>query len=75
MLGTDIEITDIAGSAISVSIPAGSQPGSQLRLRNRGFNIRGTSARGNAFIQLEVTIPKLQPEDQTKTIVDLQNEK
>lgn len=75
MFGTDIEITDIDGSTISISVPAGSQPGSQLRLRNRGFNVRGTSVRGNAFIQLEITIPKLNPEDQTKTIVDLQSEK
>lgn len=75
MCGTDVEITDIDGSTIQITVPAGSQPGSQLRLRNRGFNVRGTSARGNAFITLEIFIPKLGPEDQTKSIIDLQAEK
>lgn len=75
MFGSEVEITDIAGSVIQISIPAGSQPGSQLRLRNRGFNVRGTSAKGNAFITLEVHIPKLNPEDQDKMVIDLQAEK
>lgn len=75
MCGTDVEITDIDGSTIQITVPPGSQPGSQLRLRNRGFNVRGTSARGNAFITIEVSIPKLGPEDQNKTIIDLQAEK
>jgi len=74
MFGADVEITDIDGSTIQITVPAGSQPGSQLRLRNRGFNVRGTSARGNAFIAIEVHIPKLGPEDQNKTIIDLQAE-
>ena len=75
MFGADIEITDIAGSQIQITVPAGSQPGSQLRLRGRGFNVRGTSVRGNAFITLEVVIPKLNTDDQFKTIVDLQDKK
>lgn len=72
MCGADVEITDIDGSTIQITVPAGSQPGSQLRLRNRGFNVRGMNTRGNAFITIEVHIPKLGPEDQTKTIIDLQ---
>ena len=61
MFGSAIDVADIDGSIIQITIPSGSQPGSQLRLRNRGFNVRGTSARGNAFITLEVAIPKLNP--------------
>ena len=74
MFGTTIEITEISGSAIEVNIPAGTQPGSQLRLRNRGMNIRNNSERGNAFLTIEVVIPKLDLSDRDKTIVDIENE-
>jgi curved DNA-binding protein len=73
MSGTTIEIKEISGTFIEVDIPAGTQPGTQLRLRNRGMNIRGTNQRGNAFLTVEVTIPKLQPEDLLRTVVDLVN--
>ncbi len=75
MFGTSIEITDISGSAIEVSVPPGSQHGSQLRLKGRGLNIRGTNERGNAFLTIEVSIPKLDPEDRNKTILDVETKK
>lgn len=75
MFGTTVEIEDISGSQIEVSIPAGSQPGAQLRLKGRGLNIRGTSERGNAFLNIEVIIPKLDPEDRTKTILDVEDKR
>lgn len=75
MFGTTVEITDIGGTTIEVAVPAGSQPGSQLRLKNRGLNIRGSSERGNAFLTIEVAIPKLDPEDRFKTILDVENKK
>jgi len=75
MFGTTVEIEDINGSLIEVLVPAGTQPGSQLRLKNRGLNIRGSSERGNAFLTIEVIVPKLDPEDRTKTILDVENKK
>lgn len=73
MFGTSVEIEEISGSTIEINIPPGTQPGSQLRLRNRGMNIRGTSERGNAFLTVEVVIPKLDPEDREKSIIDIEN--
>jgi curved DNA-binding protein len=75
MFGTTVEITDISGTTIEVAVPSGSQPGSQLRLKGRGLNIRGSTERGNAFLTIEVVIPKLDPEDRTKTILDVENKK
>ncbi len=75
MFGTTVEIQDIAGSLIQVSVPPGSQHGSQLRLKGRGMNIRGSNEKGNAFLEIEVAIPKLDPEDRTKTILDVENKK
>ncbi|CAB4241741.1 chaperone protein DnaJ [uncultured Caudovirales phage] len=73
MFGTTIELNEISGSLIEVNIPAGTQPGSQLRLRNRGMAIRNSNERGNAFLVIEVTIPKLDPSDRDKTIVDIED--
>lgn len=75
MFGTTVEIQDISGSTIEVSVPPGSQHGSQLRLKGRGLNVRGSNERGNAFLNIEVAIPKLDPEDRTKTILDVENKK
>ena len=72
MIGSKLMVTDIDGSSIEVSIPAGVQPGAQLRLKNRGMNIRGSSLRGNAFIVVIVKIPQLSSEDMNRSIIDLQ---
>jgi len=68
MLGSEVELTDISGATVQVTVPAGTQPNTQLRLRSRGFNIRGSSQRGNAFITIEVVIPKLDEADRDKLI-------
>lgn len=59
MLGTVIQIKDIDNALLDVSIPPGTQDGTQIRLKNRGFLIRGTNQRTNAFIRIVVEIPLL----------------
>jgi curved DNA-binding protein len=71
MFGTTVELTDIGGSQIQITIPAGTQSRSQLRLKEKGLNIRGTNRRGNAFLEVIVQIPKLSEEDKAKRIIDL----
>lgn len=73
MFGTTINLTEIDGTAIEVTVPAGTQPGSQLRLRGKGFRARGTDARGNAFIEIKVELPKLNEDDKQRPIVDFIN--
>jgi curved DNA-binding protein len=72
MLGTTTEFDDIGGTRVQVTIPPGTQSRSQLRLKGKGMNIRGTLYRGNAFLEVVVKIPALTNEDKTKTIIDLQ---
>jgi curved DNA-binding protein len=73
MLGTTVEFDDIGGTTMQITIPSGTQSRSQLRLKNKGMNIRGSTNRGNAFLEVIVRIPALTEEDKTKTIVDLQD--
>ena len=75
MCGATAKIIDIDETEIEITIPPGTQHGTQLRLRNRGFNIIGSTARGNGYVNVRVKIPAISEEDQLKTIVDLQAEK
>lgn len=72
MFGSTIELTEIGGSTIQVTVPPGTQSKSQLRLRDKGLNIRGSTQRGNAFLEVIVSIPSLSDSDKSKTIIDLE---
>ena len=56
-LGGDIEVPTIDGGRSRVKVPAGSQSGRQMRLRNKGMpGLRG-SGHGDMFIELAVETP------------------
>jgi curved DNA-binding protein len=73
MLGTTVEFDDISGTKMQITVPPGTQSRSQLRLKNKGMNIRGSTARGHAFLEVVVRIPALAEEDKSKTVIDLQD--
>lgn len=74
MFGSVIKILDISGTQLEVTVVPGTQPGTQIRLKERGFNIRGTQHRGHAFLLIQIEIPKLNQEDRSKLIIDFENE-
>ena len=56
-LRDSIEVPTIDGN-VAVKIPAGTQPGTKLRLRGRGTkNPKGGSSRGDQYIICNVVIP------------------
>jgi curved DNA-binding protein len=71
MFGSTVELPEIGGSKIQVTVPPGTQSKSKLRLKDKGMNIRGSMARGNAFLEVNVEIPKLSNDDKDKRIIDL----
>jgi len=71
MIGVDYIVTDINGNNIKVTVPAGSQPGSKLRLKGRGLRRFQKNNVGDAYLKIFVTIPKLSPDDLTKPLIDL----
>jgi molecular chaperone DnaJ len=71
LVGADFIITDINGTDIRVTVPAGSQPGSRLRLKGRGLQKFRQSRVGDAYIRLQVSIPKLTEDDLKKPLIDL----
>jgi molecular chaperone DnaJ len=55
-LGADIRVTTLDGKTIKVKVPAGTQNGRMLRVRDEG--VPAGSRRGNLYIKLIVKIPE-----------------
>jgi molecular chaperone DnaJ len=57
-LGGQIEVPTIDGGRSKVTIPAGTQPKDQFRLRGKGFSILRSAARGDMFVEVSVETPQ-----------------
>jgi len=62
ILGSEITLTDIRGEELVARIPPNTQPGTRLRLRDRGLQDQ-SGRRGNILVQLNARIPENIPED------------
>ena len=56
-LGTAIEVPCINGSKVNVKIPAGTQYGKQLRLKDKGMPILRRSSLGDLYIRIIPEVP------------------
>ena len=71
MRGTEFTVRDLQDNIVKVKVPAGTQPGSVLQLKSKGMPVHESlSIRGNMFIKIHITIPKLN-ETQLNKIKDL----
>jgi len=57
-LGTKIEVPTIDGKRLSLKIPAGSQNGSKMRLKGYGMPSMDGRGRGDAYVNINVAVPK-----------------
>ena len=57
MLGTKIWVPGIGGDQHEVRIPAGSQPGEEIRVRGQGIPDLRSGRRGDLVIHLDVIVP------------------
>jgi molecular chaperone DnaJ len=58
VIGDEIEIPTITGETVAMKIPAGTQPGEKLRVRNHGLPRADGYGRGNLVVQIQVDVPK-----------------
>lgn len=56
-LGAEVVVEDLAGASLTIEIPAGTQPGEQIRLVGQGMPRLRTEGRGHLIAHVEVTIP------------------
>ena len=54
--GAEVEVRDILGYNLSLSIPPRTQPGTTFRLRGRGLGQRGGTS-GDMFVRVQAVIP------------------
>ena len=57
VLGTAIEVPIIEGGTARVKIPAGTQTGKQLRLKNKGMPLIRSTMRGDMYIEIVIETP------------------
>jgi len=62
ILGGELPVRDIQGATLNMTIPAGTQPGTQLRLRGRGLRNRQGEA-GDLFVRLQARLPDTIPQE------------
>jgi molecular chaperone DnaJ len=72
-LGTTIEVETFDG-AEKLDIPAGTQPGSVLRIKNRGMPSLRSSGKGDLHIHVRVNVPKNLSERAKHLMEDLARE-
>ena len=56
-LGAEIEVPTLDGR-IALKIPAGTQPGTEFRLRNKGIKHIGRESHGDLYVKVKVAVPK-----------------
>ena len=62
-LGAEVPVSTLDGEE-SLKIPAGTQPGTLLRLRGKGVPVLGSRGRGDLVVQVDVEVPtKLRGEE------------
>lgn len=57
-LGAELEVPTIDGEEVPVQLPAGTQPGEELRVRRAGLPMRGGGPRGDLVLEVEVEVPR-----------------
>lgn len=57
VLGATLKVPTLEG-LVEVKVPAGTQPGEVLRLRNKGLPVYGSRRRGDLNLRIEVKIPE-----------------
>ncbi len=58
VLGTRLEVPTLEGRSAEVDIPAGIQPATVLRLRNKGLPRFGEKGRGDMYLQIGIRVPE-----------------
>ena len=70
IVGCDKRVTGLDGKEFSVTIPAGTQPDTKLRMWQQGLYAMNQSVRGNLIINVKLVTPNLTP-NQRKMAQDL----
>lgn len=65
-LGTTVTVPLLEGGTETLTIPAGSQHGAEIRLRGKGAQAAGDRRRGDYVVRVEIAVPKTLTTEQRK---------
>jgi molecular chaperone DnaJ len=68
VVGDEIEIPTITGETVAMKIPAGTQPGEKLRVRNHGLPRADGYGRGSLVVQVQIEVPKKLTDEQEELL-------
>jgi molecular chaperone DnaJ len=71
-LGTQVEVKGIDGTPVKIAIPAGSQTGENVRVRQQGVPILGGKGRGDLHAFIRVVVPEKLTAEQRKLLEQLE---
>jgi molecular chaperone DnaJ len=73
-LGTEVSLELPDGSVVKADVPAGTQPGAVLTLRDKGVARLDRKGRGNLHVVVEVEVPKRLTKRAKKLLEELESE-
>ena len=73
VLGGEIYVPTLDGK-VKYNMPAGTQPGTRFRLRERGIRPEGSSLRGDQYVTVIVDVPKKITEHQKELLLEFDKE-
>lgn len=75
MIGTQHEIVGIDGRTFLLTIPAGCQPGTRLRIKDQGLYSMNSQHRGNIIVEVQVGIRSITDPAQKQILENLKHSK
>jgi molecular chaperone DnaJ len=72
-LGGEIELPTLEGRG-KLRVPAGTQPGATLRIKNKGIPHRTRGGRGDQLVEIKVEVPTVLTERQRSLLLELASE-
>ncbi len=73
-LGGELEVPTIEGGKIKLKIPAGTQNGDRLKIKDKGMSKYKSSTRGDMYAHIHVEIPKTLTKRQKELLEELDKE-
>jgi molecular chaperone DnaJ len=73
-LGGEVEVPAIEGGSLKLKIPAGTQNGDRLKLKDKGMSKYKSSSRGDMYAHVYAEIPKNLTKRQKELLEELDKE-
>ncbi|MCA6072832.1 MAG: molecular chaperone DnaJ [Endomicrobium sp.] len=68
-IGMEYDVPVIEG-CVKVKVPAGTQPGTTLRVREQGFPVLGRKNRGDLYVKINISVPKSMSDEQKRALFE-----